>query len=157
MRRALRRKSIVGAGALVLAFTIGPGAAATKETPPTTPRTESPGPAGAPSWVADELRILRSDVDALRQRPDPSALAGDVAALRSEVSRLSSAQADVERRLGASPAPPPLAPAVPGPPERSTGGGVVPALVFLGVGAALGWVGGRLTQRWRDRRQRIRV
>jgi len=156
VRRALRRKSIVGAGALVLAFTIGPGAAATKETTPTTPRTESPGPAGAPSWVADELRILRSDVDALRQRPDPTALAGDVAALRGEVSRLSSAQADVERRLGAA-SPLPLAPAVPSPPERSAGGGFVPALVFLGVGAALGWVGGRLTQRWRDRRQRIRV
>jgi hypothetical protein len=143
----------VGAGALVLAFAVGAGAAVTKETPPPT----TPDQAGAPSWVADELRILRSDVDALRQRPDPSALAGDVAALRGEVSRLSSAQADIERRLGASPAPPPLAPAVPGQPERSTGGGVVPALVFLGVGAALGWVGGRLTQRWRDRRQRIRV
>ena len=147
----------MGAGALVLTFAVAPGAAATKETPSTIPRPESPDRTGAPSWVADELRILRSDVDTLRQRPDPSALAGDVAALRSEVSRLSSAQADVERRLGASPAPPPLAPAVPGPPERSTGGGVVPALVFLGVGAALGWVGGRLTQRWRDRRQRIRV
>ena len=144
----------MGAGALVLALAVGPGAAATKTTPSTTARPESPDPGGAPSWVADELRILRSDVDALKQRPDPSALAGDVSALRNELSRVSSAQTDIERRLGAAP---PLVPATPTVPERSGGGGFVPALVFLALGTALGWVAGRLTQRWRDRRQRIRV
>jgi hypothetical protein len=148
VRRALRRKWIVGAGALVLAYHTGTGAAPPKANPP--------DPTNAPSWVADELRILRSDVESLRQRPDPAALAADVAALRNEVTRLSNAQADLERRLGATP--PPLTPTPATTPERSTGGGgVVPALVFLGLGAGLGWVGGRLSQRWRDRRQRIRV
>ena len=148
MRRALRRKVVVGAGALVLAYHTGTGAAPPKPNP-----SDS---TNAPSWVGDELRILRSDVDSLRQRPDPAALAADVATLRNEVTRLSNTQADLERRLGATP--PPLAPTPATTPEHSTGGsGVVPALVFLGLGAALGWVGGRLSQRWRDRRQRIRV
>jgi hypothetical protein len=152
VRRALPRIWIVGAGALVLAFAIGTGMAAPKANPPTPSRADTPD--AAPSWVADELRILRSEMESLRQRPDPSALASEVSALRGEVSRLSSAQADLERRVGTAP---PLAPTSQTAPERSAGGGVVPALVFLMVGAALGWVGGRLTQRWRDRRQRIRV
>jgi hypothetical protein len=148
VRRALRRKWIVGAGALVLAYHTGTGAAP--------PKANAPDQVNAPSWVADELRILRSDVESIRQRPDPTAIAADLAALRNEVTRLSNAQADLERRLGATP--PPLAPTPAAPPERSTGGGgVVPALVFLGLGAGIGWVGGRLSQRWRDRRQRIRV
>src|SRR5262249_46357979 len=105
--------------------------------------------------VADELRILRAEVEAMRQRPEAS-VASDIAALRSEVARLASAQADLERRLGAAPAAVPA----PGTIERTGGVGGVSltvALVFLFLGVAIGWVGGRLSQRWRDRRQRIRV
>jgi hypothetical protein len=146
---------MVGGGALVLAVAAAAGAAPPKATPPAATRPEAPDAAGStPSWVADELRILRSEVESLRQRPDPAAVASDVAALRTEVSRLSSAQADLERRLGAAS---PVASATAGTQERSVGSGFTPALLFLAVGAALGWVAGRLTQRWRDRRQRIRV
>ena len=154
MRRALPRRWSVGAGALVLAVCVGTGMAAPKASPPSTSRADPPDPAAAPTWVADELRILRSEMESLRQRPDPSALATEVAALRGEVTRLSNAEADLERRLGTVPPPTPATQTVP---ERSAGGGFVPAFVFLGLGAALGWVAGRLTQRWRDRRQRIRV
>ena len=109
--------------------------------------------AAAPSstWVADELRILRADVESLRQRPDASA--AEVNALRSEVAKLAAAQADLERRLGGAPAGEPQA----SPTDYSAGVGVSGALVFLLLGAGLGWVGSRLTQRWRDRRLRIRV
>jgi hypothetical protein len=144
----------VGASALVVALGAGASLAAPKASPPATSRVDPPDTTAAPSWVADELRILRSEMESLRQRPDPSALASEVAALRGEVTRLANAQADLDRRVGTTPA---LVPPVQTPPERSAGGGIAPALVFLAVGAALGWVGGRLTQRWRDRRQRIRV
>jgi len=154
VRRALPRRWSVGAGALVLAFCVGTSMAAPKASPPSTSRADPPDPAAAPSWVADELRILRSEMESLRQRPDPSALASEVSALRGEVTRLSNAETELERRLGTTP---PAAPATQTVPERSAGGGFVPAFVFLGLGAALGWVASRLTQRWRDRRQRIRV
>ena len=109
--------------------------------------------ATAPSstWVADELRILRADVESLRQRPDASA--AELSALRSEVAKLAAAQADLERRLGGAPASEPQAIPV----EHGGGVGVSGAVVFLLLGAGLGWVGSRLTQRWRDRRLRIRV
>jgi hypothetical protein len=102
--------------------------------------------------VADELRILRAEVEAMRQRPETS-VASDIAALRSEVARLAASQADLERRLGVTPTAAPPA----GTTERSGGVSLTVALMFLFLGAAIGWVGGRLTQRWRDRRQRIRV
>jgi hypothetical protein len=109
--------------------------------------------AAAPSstWVADELRILRADVESLRQRPDASA--AELNALRSEVAKLAAAQADLERRLGVAPTAEPQAIPV----EHGGGVGVGRALVFLLLGAGLGWIGSRLTQRWRDRRLRIRV
>jgi len=110
----------------------------------------TPGDAGSSSWVADELRILRSEVEALRQRPDSSA-ASDIAALRAEVSKLASAQAELDRRLGGVPAP-----ATPGP-DTAPGMGMAGAVTFLGLGFALGWVGSQLAHRWRDRRQRIRL
>jgi hypothetical protein len=136
---------VVGVIALPLALAAGAAAAPRKPQSPPSPEA----PAGQSSWVADELRILRADVESLRQRPEPS-VAADVAALRSEVAKLAAAQADLERRLGSAPAPAqPLA--------IDRGVGLTGALVMLVLGVALGWVGSRLTQRWRDRRQRIRV
>jgi hypothetical protein len=143
----------VAAVALPLAFAAGVSGAPTK-TPPSSPpsRPAAEPPQGSSSWVADELRILRADVESLRQRPEPS-VAAEVAALRTEVGRLASAQADLERRLGAVPAA--QTPAIPI--DRGGSVGLTGALVFLILGAALGWVASRLSQRWRDRRQRIRV
>jgi hypothetical protein len=158
VRRASWTTGVAAAAALALAFAARAGAAPPKPAPPVPTKPALPAPtrpdaANAPPWVADELRILRAEVESLRQRPESSA-AADVAALRGEVSKLAAAQAELERRLAATPATgtPPVAV-----PERSVGGGVSAALVFLGLGVALGWVASRLTQRWRDRRQRIRV
>ncbi len=125
----------------------GPTVPAEKRTAP------DAGPASS-SWVADELRVLRADVESLRQRPDSSVTA-EVSALRSEVARLATAQADLERRLGvAGSEPPRSAPAEHG---GGTGMSLGGALIFLTLGMALGWVASRLSQRWRDRRLRIRV
>jgi hypothetical protein len=134
----------VGAIALPLAL-----ATATVAAPPT---PNPPPAADQGSWVADELRILRADVESLRQRPE-TPVAADVAALRSEVAKLAAAQAELERRLGGAAA----APAAALPVTGDRGVGLTGALVVLVLGVALGWVAGRLTQRWRDRRQRIRV
>ena len=142
----------MGAVALPLAFAgVTPAAAPQAATAPS--RAAPDAAAGHEPWVADELRILRADVESLRQRPDAS-VRRRWPRLRSEVARLAAAQADLERRLGVAPAAEPH-----GDPGRAQrrGVGFGGALVFLVLGAALGWVGGRLTQRWRDRRQRIRV
>ena len=142
----------MGAVALPLAFPGPLWGAPPKTPPPTVGSSASEPPGGSSTWVADELRILRADVESLRQRPETS-VATEVAALRAEVGRLASAQADLERRLGGvSGAEPPALPI-----DRSGSLGLTGALVFLTLGAALGWVGSRLSQRWRDRRQRIRV
>jgi hypothetical protein len=141
----------VGATALPLAFACAVAAAPPQAATPAANRPASDAPATSNSWVADELRILRADVESLRQRPDASA--AEIAALRSEVAKLATAQADLERRLGGAAGSEPQAI----PLDRGGSVGLSGALVFLALGAALGWVGSRLTQRWRDRRQRIRV
>jgi|SRR5262245_54894745 len=124
------------------------GAAPSKSAAP--PDTTAAPAAPAP-WIGDELRVLRSDVETLKQRADGSA--ADLSALRAEVSKLTAAQGEAERRLGGAP---PTTTSPVGQPDRGSGGAPA-AAVFLALGAALGWVGSRLTQRWRDRRQRLRV
>ena len=138
----------MGALALPLIFAELAVAAPPKAAAPAVAAAPAPAAAG-PTWIADELRILRSDVDALKQRSDASA--SDVAGLRADVTKLTNALAELERRLGNA-TPSPVAA-----PDHGGSGRVADAAVFLTLGAALGWVGSRLTQRWRDRRQRIRV
>ncbi len=153
VRRASGTIGLGGAVALLLA-SAGWGVAAPPKAGPAAKPAEKPaapaGDAGSPSWVADELRILRSEVESLRQRPD-SSVASDLAALRAEVSRLASAQAEFDRRLGGAPST-----AAPGP-DAGTGMSMTGAAIFLSLGFALGWVGSQLAHRWRDRRQRIRL
>jgi len=134
--------------ALLLVLAAWAGAAPPRSAaPPDTTAPAAPAP-----WIGDELRVLRSDVETLKQRADGSA--ADLSALRAEVSKLTAAQGEAERRL--SSATPPTAGSPVGQPDRGSGGAAA-AAVFLALGAALGWVGSRLTQRWRDRRQRLRV
>src|SRR5262249_39045471 len=116
-------------------------------------RAPAAAPAPAPTWISDELRILRSDIDTLKQRADGAA--ADVAALRAEIGKLANVQGETERRMAGTPPAGEGSPVAPS--DRGGSGGVAAAAVFLSLGAALGWVGSRLTQRWRDRRQRIRV
>ena len=91
-------------------------------------------------------------METLKQRADGSA--ADLSALRAEVSKLTAAQGEAERRASSTPSPTATSPI--GQPDRGSGGAAA-AAVFLTLGAALGWIGSRLTQRWRDRRQRLRV
>ena len=132
---------------LVLAAWAGAAPPRSAGPPPDTTAPAAPAP-----WIGDELRVLRSDVETLKQRADGSA--ADLSALRAEISKLTAAQGEAERRL--SSATPPTAASPLGQPDRGSGGAAA-AAVFLALGAALGWVGSRLTQRWRDRRQRLRV
>ena len=155
VRRASRRIGAAGALALPLIFAGLAGAAPPKAAPPAPPpaaAAPAPAPVGQ-TWIADELRILRSDVETLKQRADGAA--ADVAALRAEIGKLANLQGETERRLGSTPPGGEAAPVAA--PDRGGNGGVAAAAVFLSLGAALGWVGSRLSQRWRDRRQRIRV
>jgi hypothetical protein len=142
----------MGALALSLLFAELAVAAPPKAAAPAAAPAPAPAPAG-PTWIADELRILRSDVDALKQRSDTSA--SDVGALRADLTKLTNTLAEMERRLGNATPIPATSPVAA--PDHVGNGGVAAAAVFLTLGAALGWVGSRLTQRWRDRRQRIRV
>jgi len=152
VRRASRRLGAAGALALPLVFAAALAVAAPPKAAPTAPTPAAP-PAPAQPWIADELRILRSDVDTLKQRADGAA--ADVAALRAEIGKLANVQGETERRIASTPPAGEGSPVAPA--DRGGSGGVAAAAVFLSLGAALGWVGSRLTQRWRDRRQRIRV
>jgi hypothetical protein len=147
VRRASRRLGAAGVLALPLVLAAWAGAAPSKSAP--SPDTTAAPAAPAP-WIGDELRVLRSEVETLKQRADGSA--ADLSALRAELSKLTAAQGEAERRLSS----PPATTSPVGQPDRG-GGGAAAAAVFLTLGAALGWVGSRLTQRWRDRRQRLRV
>ncbi len=145
-----------GVGALLLVATPA-GVLAQTKTGPSAKAGSKTSPAGddaAPSstWVADELRILRAELEAIKQRPD-SNLSNDLAAIRADVTKLTAAQAEIERRLGGAPLSPEPADA------GAAGGGMSTwsAVALLGLGMALGWVGNQLSHRWRDRRQRIRL
>src|SRR5262245_56668667 len=151
VRRASRRLGAAGAHALPLVFAGLAHAAPPKAAP--APPAPAAAPAPAPTWIADELRILRSEPDTCNQRADGAA--ADVAALRAEIGKLANVQGETERRIASTPPGGEGSPVAP--PDRGGNGGVAAPAVFLALGAALGWVGSRLTQRWRDRRQRIRV
>ena len=104
-------------------------------------------PASGERTLLDEVRDLRADVRALRERPEP-ATAGDLERLRDEVQRLVTTQEGLARRLEQHPA------AIGDPPPEATLG-VTPILLF--AAAVTGWVASRLTQRRRDHRQRDRL
>ena len=104
--------------------------------------------AAAPSSVADDVRVLREDLQALRARPEPAA-AADLERLRADVDRLAQAQRElvqhIEDRTPAS--------GGDAPPDST----LTFAPVLLLVGGALGWLASRLTAGRRDRRQRNRL
>jgi len=125
-------------------------------TPAATAPAEAPRPADKPAdtppsrGLADEVRALRADVTALRDRPEPAS-AADLERVRAELERLSSANRDLTRRIDergmATPVP------------REIGAEPVPggSLLLLVAGALFGWAGSRLALRRRDRRARNRL
>jgi hypothetical protein len=103
--------------------------------------------------LADDVRALRADVTALRERVESAGGSGEFERLRGEVERVAAAQRDLARRLDERKLP--IAPADPPPTNGGPGGGSLFFLVVLG--AVLGWGASRLAQRGRDRRQRNRL
>jgi hypothetical protein len=104
----------------------------------------------AAASAPDDLRSLRAEVEALRNRPEsvPSAA---LEQLRGEVSRLAAAQQELARRLDAR------GPEPSGPISVPIEGTASAAAIFLVAGGLVGWIASRLMQRWRDRRSRIRI
>ncbi|MFN8543511.1 MAG: SH3 domain-containing protein [Candidatus Binatia bacterium] len=100
----------------------------------------------AAATVQESLAALRSDVAALRERPEP-ATATELDSLRTEVKALSEAQRDLaqrlERRLGSGDEPPASAAAL--------------GWLGLGIGILLGWFGALLIASRRDRHQASRL
>jgi uncharacterized protein YgiM (DUF1202 family) len=124
-----------------------PGAAVPTPERPAAP--EAPKPMGLRA-VAEELRDLRTEVQALRARPEPAS-AADVERLRSEIDRLVAEQRTLVRRIDEGRYP-------------AANGGDAPAerpfptaLVTLVIGALGGLLVGRIARRRRDRRSRSRL
>lgn len=115
------------------------------------PEGRKPPEAGGAALL-DEVRALRAEVAALRERGEGSGGSGDVERLRAEVDRLAAVQRDLVRRLDDRPAVVPLPDA---PVEGGSGSGSL--IVVLVVGALVGWGVRRLARRGRDRRQRNRL
>jgi uncharacterized protein YgiM (DUF1202 family) len=115
------------------------------------PKPEAPKPpaSSSSSSVADDLRTLRDDVKALRDRPEPAA-ADAVERLRTDVDRLAQAQRELAQHVEDRT---PTGPRGDPPPD----GTLTFAPVLLLVGGALGWIASRLTAGRRDRRQRNRL
>jgi hypothetical protein len=118
---------------------------------------EAASPPSTQPAVPDDLRSVRSDLDALRNRPEPASAAA-LEQLRGEVGRLTTAQQELVRRLDARGVASPAAGAPVGAlPTTPLDGTASAAVVFLAAGAFVGWIASRLMQRWRDRRSRIRI
>ena len=115
----------------------------------TQPRATERGPDPDPSarGVLDEVRALRSEVGALRERPEP-ATAADLERVHSELQQLAQSSRDLSQRLAGR-----LGPITSDPPPDGVS---TVSLLFLGAGVTLGLLAGRLAQR-RDRRQRPRL
>ena len=122
------------------------GAAAAPRPPAAAPATPTTPP---PHTMADDVRELREQVSALRERPEP-ATAADLERIRQELERLSAAERDLVHRLDDRPTPAPL-------PDPPTDGAPMLGLAEIVFGIVLGYAGSRLVQRRRDRRQRNRL
>jgi SH3-like domain-containing protein len=110
--------------------------------------TRAASDAPPPRALGDQVRDLRDDVAALRQRPDP-ATAADLERVRQELERLAAAERDLARRFDER--------GMPGPPDPPGEGSGTFGPVFFVVGGIVGFAASRLLQRRRDYRQRSRL
>ena len=132
--------------------------ATTDDAPVVVPDTPRPSPvadtarpaATGPRATADELRELRAEITALRERPEPAS-AADLERIRSELDRLVTAERDLARRFderrypGTTPLDAPSSHPFPT---------AIAAFVAGGIG---GLLIGRFARRRRDRRSRSRL
>ena len=114
------------------------------------PRADAPRE--AERVAAEQLRQLTEEVRLLRERPDP-VTAADLQ--RVEETLTQAIARSCENRPAAAAAPPP--PADPHLPDTSLESVLAVSPVLLLVGGVVGWIAGRVSQRRRDHRNRIRV
>jgi hypothetical protein len=129
------------------AGTAAPATAPTETAAPRPPEAPAEG-AGRGGGVLDELRALRTDVTALRERADAQP-EPDVERLRAEIERLALVQRDLVRRLDSRPS----FPVDGGATDAWTGG----HWLAVAGGVVGGWALSRLLQRRRERRNRVRL
>ena len=108
------------------------------------------GQGSAPRSVADQVRDLRDEVAALRQRPEP-ATSADLERVRQELDRLATAERDLARRFDDRFVPGMAA----GDPAPEGTGTFAPALLL--AGAVVGFAASRVIQRRRSQFQRNRL
>jgi hypothetical protein len=113
-------------------------------------KAAEPGRAAAPRTIAEEVRDLRDEVSALRQRPEPASAAA-LERVRQELERLAAAERDLARRLDDRFVPG----AVPADPPGDGAGALWPGLLV--AGGVAGFVASRVLQHRRERRQRSRL
>jgi len=120
-------------------------------------KTDEKKPAEKPAAVemvrvpAEEFRQLTDEVRQLRERPEP-ATAADLQRVEETLTQAVAALAErvTAPAVPAAPVDPPL-------PDTSLESVLAVSPVLLIVGGIIGWVAGRITQRRRDNRTRIRV
>jgi hypothetical protein len=112
-------------------------------TPPSTAQKPEVPPAPPPRTVSDEVKDLRAEVAALRERPEP-ATPSDIERLQARIEEMLGAQRELlrssESRSATAPADPSLEGML----------GLAP--VLLVVGGLIGWTAGRFVQHRKDRR-----
>jgi uncharacterized protein YgiM (DUF1202 family) len=114
------------------------------------PRADEPRE--AERVAAEQLRQLTDEVRLLRERPDP-VTAADLQRVEEKLTQ--AIAGSCENRPAAAAAPPP--PADPPLPDTSLESVLAVSPVLLLVGGVVGWIAGRMSQRRRDHRNRIRV
>jgi len=114
-------------------------------------KPEKPAPVEMIRVPAEEWRQLTEEVRLLRERPEP-ATAADLQRVEQTLTQAISAVGE----KAAAPAAP-VVPVDPPLPDTSLESVLAVSPVLLIVGGIIGWVAGRVTQRRRDNRNRIRV
>jgi hypothetical protein len=122
-----------------------------EEKKPEEKKPEKPAAVETIRVPAEEWRQLTEEVRLLRERPEPATAAD----LQRVEQTLTQAITTVGEKA-AAPAPP-VVPTDPPLPDTSLESVLAVSPVLLIVGGIIGWVAGRVTQRRRDNRNRIRV
>jgi hypothetical protein len=124
-----------------------PAATTTIAVPTTTLATQPPAPAA--SAPSDLHAPERPDVHATGGAD--TAVATELQRLRTEVSRLATAQQELSQEIARAPR------SSPGPAPLGAEGSAGAAVLFFGAGALVGWIIGRFAAGRRERRSRLRM
>jgi uncharacterized protein YgiM (DUF1202 family) len=126
-------------------------AAKSAEKKPATPASRAEAEREADRAAAEQLQQLTDEVRLLRERPEP-VTAADLQ--RVEQALTQAISGTCENRAAPAATPPPADPPLP---DTSLESVLAVSPVLLLVGGVVGWIAGRVSQRRRDHRNRIRV